>query len=85
MYVDFKQTHLCHQTLFIPYLSCRLAFKVEIQHAITDKDYVNTVLPKLRVYKNKTREGLVERVRRRITVLQHFLSATFKAVVNAFV
>uniref|UniRef100_H2YEH6 Selenocysteine-specific elongation factor n=1 Tax=Ciona savignyi TaxID=51511 RepID=H2YEH6_CIOSA len=41
---------------------CRLAFKAEILEAITSKDYVSSVLPKLKVYKNKSREGTVERV-----------------------
>ncbi|XP_078482761.1 selenocysteine-specific elongation factor [Ciona intestinalis] len=41
---------------------CRLAFKAEILEAITAKDYVSSVLPKLKVYKNKSREGTVERV-----------------------
>jgi len=40
----------------------RLAFQAQIVEAITDKDYVKNILPKLKVYKYKTREGTVERV-----------------------
>lgn len=42
--------------------SCRLAFYGNAQHLLTDKDYHNSVLPDLKIYKIKTREGTVERV-----------------------
>nr|CAB3241117.1 selenocysteine-specific elongation factor [Phallusia mammillata] len=41
---------------------CRLAFRAQIVEAITDKEYSKMLLPKLKVYKNKTREGAVERI-----------------------
>ena len=41
--------------------TCRLAFHGHLLEAITDEKYRITVLPKLRVFKNKCREGVVER------------------------
>ena len=40
----------------------RLAFKCQIVHAITDKDYSKTLLPDLKVFKEKRKTGTVERV-----------------------
>ena len=42
--------------------TCRIAFHGKLLVPITDKAYTDTVLPKLRVYKTKSREGVVERV-----------------------
>ncbi|XP_041459396.1 selenocysteine-specific elongation factor-like [Lytechinus variegatus] len=42
--------------------TCRLAFHGKLLNAITDKNYVETVLPKLKIYKTKQREGLVDRM-----------------------
>lgn len=41
---------------------CRIAFHGSLVHAIVDKDYASSILPKLRVFKTKFREGIVERV-----------------------
>ncbi|XP_002730416.1 selenocysteine-specific elongation factor-like [Saccoglossus kowalevskii] len=41
---------------------CRLAFHGHIVHAITDKNYSESVLPRIKIFKNKTREGFVERM-----------------------
>ena len=40
---------------------CRLAFDGKLLHSFTDKDYQTTELSKLRIYKNKKKEGQVER------------------------
>lgn len=40
---------------------CRLAFHGVMLEAISDPKYTQTVLPRLKVYKNKSREGVVER------------------------
>lgn len=40
---------------------CRLAFWGHVIHVMEDKNYSSTVLPKLKVYKNKFKEGVVER------------------------
>eukprot|EP00057_Strongylocentrotus_purpuratus_P014747 XP_011669221.1 PREDICTED: selenocysteine-specific elongation factor [Strongylocentrotus purpuratus] len=42
--------------------TCRLAFHGKLLHAITDKNYVETVLPQLKIYKTKLREGLIDRM-----------------------
>ncbi|XP_070564699.1 selenocysteine-specific elongation factor-like [Ptychodera flava] len=41
---------------------CRLAFYGHLVHSITDKKYHETVLPNLKIYKNKQREGFAERM-----------------------
>ena len=41
---------------------CRLAFKGTTLDIYTAKDYVQTQLPMLKVYKNKSKEGIVERM-----------------------
>ncbi|XP_076810100.1 selenocysteine-specific elongation factor-like isoform X1 [Clavelina lepadiformis] len=48
---------------------CRLAFKAQIVHPITDKDYAKNFLPNLKVFKNKSREGTVERVHDEYSVI----------------
>ena len=40
---------------------CRIAFHGAILEAISDLKYTETVLPKLKVFKNKFKEGIVER------------------------
>ncbi|CAH1785985.1 unnamed protein product [Owenia fusiformis] len=42
--------------------TCRLAFHGQLLEAITDPKYPETILPKLKVYKNKLKEGIVERL-----------------------
>uniref|UniRef100_A0A1A8IM43 Selenocysteine-specific elongation factor n=2 Tax=Nothobranchius kuhntae TaxID=321403 RepID=A0A1A8IM43_NOTKU len=41
---------------------CRLAFQGRLLHGFEDKSYVETSLPRLRIYKIKHKEGQVERV-----------------------
>uniref|UniRef100_A0A1A7WQT0 Selenocysteine-specific elongation factor n=2 Tax=Iconisemion striatum TaxID=60296 RepID=A0A1A7WQT0_9TELE len=41
---------------------CRLAFQGRLLHGFEDKSYVETSLPRLRLYKTKHKEGQVERV-----------------------
>ena len=40
---------------------CRLAFYGRVMEQITDAKYQESVLPRVKVYKNKAREGVVER------------------------
>ena len=40
---------------------CRIAFHGKLLEGFTDAKYVTNILPKLKVYKTKVREGLVER------------------------
>ncbi|XP_064649469.1 selenocysteine-specific elongation factor-like isoform X2 [Lineus longissimus] len=63
---------------------CRIAFHGQMLEAITDIKYRETVLPKLKVFKNKSREGLVERVTDEYTIIG---KALFKKEtnLNAFV
>ncbi|GFO12241.1 selenocysteine-specific elongation factor [Plakobranchus ocellatus] len=49
--------------------SCRIAFYGKIIEAISDTHYRKTVLPKMKIFKSKTREGLVERAPDRYTVI----------------
>ncbi|XP_066103284.1 selenocysteine-specific elongation factor isoform X1 [Saccopteryx bilineata] len=42
--------------------SCRLAFHGVLLHGLEDKNYAESLLPKLRIYKLKHKQGLVERV-----------------------
>lgn len=42
--------------------SCRLAFHGILLHGLEDKGYTESTLPRLKVYKLKHRQGLVERV-----------------------
>ena len=41
---------------------CRIAFHGALVHAIVERDYTTSVLPRLKVFKLKSREGVVERV-----------------------
>lgn len=41
---------------------CRLAFHGVLLHGLEDKNYAESLLPRLRVYKLKHKHGLVERV-----------------------
>ena len=41
---------------------CRIAFHGVLLHPITEKDYERSVLPRLRIFKLKSKEGVVERV-----------------------
>ncbi len=41
--------------------TCRLAFSGQLLHAITDKSYSETLLPNLKIFKTKSKEGVVER------------------------
>ena len=40
---------------------CRLAFHGTMLEAVTDAKYSQTILPRIKVYRNKSREGMVER------------------------
>ena len=42
---------------------CRIAFQGALVLPIVERDYHQSVLPRLRVFKHKSREGVVERVR----------------------
>ena len=42
--------------------TCRIAFHGKLIHSITEKDFETTVLPNIKVFKRKSREGLVDRV-----------------------
>uniref|UniRef100_A0A1B6DV18 Selenocysteine-specific elongation factor n=3 Tax=Clastoptera arizonana TaxID=38151 RepID=A0A1B6DV18_9HEMI len=42
--------------------TCRLAFYGNVKESIEDKNYVNTILPKLKLFKFKTKTGTVDRV-----------------------
>ncbi|KJE92526.1 selenocysteine-specific elongation factor, variant [Capsaspora owczarzaki ATCC 30864] len=42
--------------------ACRLAFSGRVHEALTDKSYRETFLPKLKVFKRKSRTGTVERI-----------------------
>ena len=41
---------------------CRIAFHGKLLLGVTDPKYAETLLPKIKVYKTKVKEGLVERV-----------------------
>lgn len=42
--------------------SCRIAFYGKVLETFSDKNYCQTVLPKLKVYKNKCKSGYVDRI-----------------------
>ena len=42
--------------------SCRIAFHGKLVQAIVEKDFETTVLPNIKIFKRKSREGLVDRV-----------------------
>ncbi|XP_019623782.1 PREDICTED: selenocysteine-specific elongation factor-like [Branchiostoma belcheri] len=49
--------------------TCRLAFHGQLLEPLVDKNYGETVLPKLKVFKNKSKEGMVERMTDEYTVI----------------
>ncbi|XP_033822914.1 selenocysteine-specific elongation factor [Periophthalmus magnuspinnatus] len=49
--------------------ACRLAFQGQLLQGFEDKNYIETGLPKLRIYKTKQKEGQVERVTDDYTVI----------------
>ena len=42
--------------------TCRIAFHGKLVHAITERDFETTVLPNIKIFKSKSREGVVDRV-----------------------
>ena len=58
---------------------CRLAFQGKVLCSITDKNYVNTVLPNLKLVKYKLKEGVVERIQDEYTVI---VKSLFKKETN---
>ncbi|KAJ8299880.1 hypothetical protein KUTeg_021399 [Tegillarca granosa] len=48
---------------------CRIAFHGHLLEGISDSQYLTTVLPKVKVYKTKVREGQVERCQDEYTVI----------------
>lgn len=68
---------------------CRIAFHGKLLVPISDRAYTETILPKLRVYKVKSREGVVERMSdeysiicrslfKKETNIQHFVGLKVK-------
>ena len=45
---------------------CRIAFHGLVVRPITERDYESSLLPSLKVYKTKSKEGVVDRVRSNI-------------------
>jgi selenocysteine-specific elongation factor len=58
---------------------CRIAFSGRMVEAIKDPKYTENVLPKVKVFKNKCKEGVVERKSDDYTVICH---GTFKRETN---
>ena len=52
---------------------CRIAFHGRLLVPITDKNFKETFLPQLKIYKIKTREGVVERMADNYSVIAHSL------------
>lgn len=52
---------------------CRIAFHGQLLVPVMDKNYTETFLPQLKVYKTKTREGVVERMADEYSVIAHSL------------
>jgi len=48
---------------------CRIAFHGTMAECITDKHYATTMLPKLKIFKNKCREGVVDRIQDERTLI----------------
>lgn len=48
---------------------CRIAFHGHLLEGISDSQYLTTILPKVKVYKTKVREGQVERCQDEYTVI----------------
>ena len=42
--------------------TCRIAFHGALLHPITEKDYEHSVLPRVKIFKVKCKEGAVDRV-----------------------
>lgn len=64
--------------------TCRLAFHGKIIEPFTGKNYQELVLPKLHVYKNKSKEGIVDRLADEYTVIGRSLFKK-ESNVNSFV
>ena len=52
---------------------CRIAFHGRLLVPVTDKNFGETFLPQLKIYKTKTREGVVERMADDYSVIAHSL------------
>lgn len=52
---------------------CRIAFHGRLLVPVTDKNFKETFLPQLKIYKTKTREGVVERMADNYSVIAHSL------------
>ncbi|KAL9982146.1 hypothetical protein ACROYT_G010955 [Oculina patagonica] len=52
---------------------CRIAFHGRLLVPVTDKNFKETFLPQLKIYKTKTREGTVERMADNYSVIAHSL------------
>ena len=52
---------------------CRIAFHGQLLVPVMDKNYTETFLPQLKVYKTKAREGVVERMADEYSVIAHSL------------
>lgn len=52
---------------------CRIAFHGRLLVPVTDKNFKETFLPQLKIYKIKTREGVVERMADSYSVIAHSL------------
>lgn len=52
---------------------CRIAFHGRLLVPVTDKNFAETFLPELKIYKTKTREGVVERMTDDYSVIAHSL------------
>ena len=42
--------------------TCRIAFHGKLVHSITERDFEASVLPNIKIFKTKSREGVVDRV-----------------------
>ena len=52
---------------------CRIAFHGRLLVPVTEKNFAETLLPQLKIYKTKTREGVVERMADDYSVVAHSL------------
>lgn len=52
---------------------CRIAFHGRLTVPVTDKNFKETILPQLKIYKTKTREGVIERMADDYSVIAHSL------------
>lgn len=69
--LEFEKPVTCHQSSLvigsrldtdINLNTCRLAFHGKLLETTTDKDYPATFLPSLKIFKMKSKEGVVERI-----------------------